>query len=196
PASYQVNHFNSIEASHQLFSEHGVSFVCPWNKLYEKRLFDGIQYEEGSINDDETVAHQLYYESRKTTYIQTELYYYVQRADSQMGSFSIKRLDAVYALKGRELFYKNKSETLLHQKALLRYAEKFFWYYYLAKSSLSGIDKELKQLKRTFDKSLLSLLKHKDISTKQKFMFILFRIHPALFEFARDRRYKQQAKVL
>src|SRR5690625_1561660 len=37
PASYQVNHFNSIEASHQLFSEHGVSFVCPWNKLYEKR---------------------------------------------------------------------------------------------------------------------------------------------------------------
>jgi len=195
PRINQMTHFDYLEASDQLFSDNRVTFVCPWNKLYRRELFTEIRYEVGSITDDETVAHKLYYLSKKTTYIKAALYYYVQRPESQMGTFSIKRFDAVYALKDRELFYKEKNEIHLHKKALIQYAEKFFWYYYFAKTSMTQIDAELSELKGTFNRSLMDLLKHQEISVKQKLMFILFRIHPPLFEWIRDRFSTRQVKV-
>src|SRR5699024_9184461 len=65
----KIEHFDSIGASHELFTDNRVTFVCPWNKLYKRTLFENIRYEHGSMNDDETVAHKLYYISEKTTYI-------------------------------------------------------------------------------------------------------------------------------
>ncbi|WP_165767903.1 glycosyltransferase family 2 protein [Virgibacillus indicus] len=189
---YKIQHFNTKEALNQLYTPNYLTFVCPWNKLYKSDLFDEIRYEN-SINDDETVAHKLLYISKKVTYIYTTLYYYVQREESQTNStFHINRLDAVYALKAREVFFREKGESELHQKALKHYMEKFFWYYYLAKSNLEDIDRELKDLKRTFDDSLIYLLKHKGIGWKQKLMCLLFRIHPVIFEFTRDANIKNR----
>ena len=77
-------------------------------------------------------------------------------------------------------------EKDLQEKALKDYMERFFRYYFLAKSTLNNVDSELKELKRTFDKSLFYLLRHKEISKKQKLMFLVFSISPSLFEFIRD----------
>lgn len=185
----EAQHYNNIEALHQLYTDNNVTFVVPWNKLYRKDLFDDIKYKVGSINDDENIVHELLYHSHKITYIQAGLYYYVQRSGSQMdsnASFHVKKLDAVYAFSDREKFFREAKEKELHKKALKQYMERFFRYYYMAKSNLSNVDQELKLLKYTFDKRLIYLLRHQGIGWKQKFMCVVFRINPSLFEFMRD----------
>jgi glycosyltransferase involved in cell wall biosynthesis len=186
---YHIEHYNHIEACNQLYTTNNVTFVVPWNKLYKKSLFKEIEYKVGNINDDETVAHELLYRSNKVTYIQTGLYYYVQREGSQMdstASFNIKRFDAIYAFSYREKFFRQVKEKELHEKALKHFMEKFFWYYYLAQENLQYVDKELKLLKRVFDQSLIHILRHKHIGWKQKIMCIVFSINPSLFEFIRN----------
>lgn len=186
---YKIEHYNNIEALNQLYTDNNITFVVPWNKLYKRYLFKDIKYKVGNTNDDETVAHELLYYSNKITYIQTGLYYYVQRKGSQMDSntsFHIKKIDAVYAFSDREMFFRKVKEKDLQEKALKDYMERFFRYYFLAKSTLNNVDSELKELKRTFDKSLFYLLRHKEISKKQKLMFLVFSISPSLFEFIRD----------
>lgn len=188
-ADYQIQHYNNIDALNQLYTNNNVTFVVPWNKLYKKHLFENIKYKVGSINDDENIAHEILYHSHKTTYIQLGLYYYVQRIGSQMdssASFHIKKLDAVYAFSDREVFFRKIKEKELHEKALKQYMERFFRYYYMAKTNLLNIDQELKLLKRTFDKSLIYLLRHQEISWKQKFMCLVFSINPSLFSFIKD----------
>ncbi|NHC43332.1 glycosyltransferase [Bacillus sp. MM2020_1] len=181
-SGYKIQHFNNIEALDHIYSSKP-TFVYPWNKLYRRFLFKDINYEVGNLYDDETVAHKLLYLSKKVTYIQTQLYYYVNRKGSMVNTpFHIKKFGRVYALKEREVFFRNKKELKLHQKALKHYMETFFLYYYTAKSNIQDIDIELKKLKHTFDKSLIHLLFHKEIGYKQKLMFILFRINPTLVD--------------
>lgn len=180
--NFKTKHLNNKEALNNIFSNNP-TFVYPWNKLYRKYLFDDIKYEVGNLYDDETVAHKLLYKSNKVTYIQAELYYYVKRLGSMVNTpFHIKKFDRVYALKNREVFFRSKKEVELHQKALKHYMETFFWYYFMARSNLKGVDKELRNLKSTFDKSLIHLLKHNEISWKQKLMCVLFSLNPTLFQ--------------
>src|SRR5699024_3149343 len=112
----KIKHYSNIEALNQLYTSNNITFVVPWNKLYKRYLFNSIKYKVGNINDDETIAHELLYDSKKVTHINTELYYYVQRKGSQTEGFHIKRLDAVYALKIREVFFRKKKLLDLHQK--------------------------------------------------------------------------------
>jgi glycosyltransferase involved in cell wall biosynthesis len=187
--SNNVNkHFNNVDALKQMYLNKllYITFVVPWNKLYKRSLFQDVKYKVRNIYDDETVIHKVLYNSTKITYTDSRLYYYTQRDGSQMNSsFHIKRFDKVYALKDREVFFRKRYEFDLHQLALKHYMDMFFWYYYLAKTNLDNIDSELKALKRTFDLSLIHLLKHKKISWKQKFMCTLFCMNPYLFEFVK-----------
>lgn len=182
---YKVKHYKNTEALNEIYTEKSkyIMFIVPWNKLYRRSLFDNIKYDVNNMFDDETVAHKLFYNSRKITYFDSKLYYYVQRNGSLMNSsFSIKRLDKVYVLNDRATYFRNKNEYELHQKALKHYMDMFFWYYYLAKSNLSNIEQELKDMKRMFDRNLIDLLKLKGISWKQKVMCVLFSLNPSLFE--------------
>ncbi|WP_088034126.1 glycosyltransferase family 2 protein [Evansella clarkii] len=192
-----VRNMNNIDALNQLYTENGLTFVCPWNKIYKRELFDDIKYEEGFINDDETIAHKLLYESDRTTYINLQLYYYVQREGSQMNSpFNIKRLDAVYILKSRALFFKEKNEKDLQQKALKHFLEKFFWYYSLAGIHIDRKNKEMKKLKSTFDSSFFELITHREFGWKQKIYLTLFRISPSMYDVIKNllERPKQEMK--
>lgn len=187
---YKVEDLNNIEALHQLYTANHLTFICPWNKLYKREIFEGIKFELNYISDDETVAHKLLYKSTKITYIHKKLYYYVQRNESLSNqTFNIKKIDMVYALKGREAFFREHQLDELHQKAIKHFMEKFFWYYYLVKKELVNVDKELKDLKRTFDESLFLMLKHNEISWKQKVMCILFSVNPSIFELIKNARF-------
>src|SRR5690625_3214033 len=188
-----AQHFINLSAIKQMYVNKStyIAYVVPWNKLYKRQLFENIRYETGNIYDDETVAHKLLYESKKITVITSSLYFYNQREGSQMNSsFHIKRFDKIYALKEREKYFRDRGELDIHQDALMHYMDMFFWYYYLAKSNLTDIDKELKKLKGTFNNSLIQLLKLKKISRRQKFMLILFYVSPYLYESFRDIKLK------
>lgn len=86
-------------------------YVTSVNKLYKKELFEKVAFPEGKLHEDEFTAHLFIEECEKIACIKDELYFYVQHQKSIMNSeYSIKRLDGVYALYDRYLFFENKGD--------------------------------------------------------------------------------------
>lgn len=174
---------SNIDALNMLYSEKGAEFTVAWNKLYNKELFDDIRFEYGKIHEDEFIAHKILYKAQKITYIEQELYYYVQREDSIVNSkFNIKKLDAVYAFNERKLFFKQIKNSELQYKAEYNYVKYFFESYYKAKKEIKSIDEELHKLKSDFKASIYTLLKNPNYSYKEKLAWIIFIINPNIYE--------------
>jgi glycosyltransferase involved in cell wall biosynthesis len=179
---FNLQHYSNIQALNQLYTAApGKSdmWVYPWNKLYKRWLFNHLRYKEGRIYEDEFIAHKILFNSTKITFVNEKLYYYLQRPNSYIGSnFSTKKFDRVFALKERVDFFRIIHQQYLHDQALKHFMEVFFWYYSKAQSDLKDVQKELKTLKRTLDKSLISLIKNPLIGWKQKVFLVMFVINP------------------
>ncbi|WP_251549862.1 glycosyltransferase family 2 protein [Neobacillus muris] len=189
----RVKHYSNIEALHQLFfrdensyitnAGNNTKWVVVWNKIYKRQIFQGARFNEGRICEDEFIIHKLLYNSKKITAVSNQLYYYVQRPNSIMNtSYSIKRLDKVYALKDRVDFFSKIKEKKLHSLAYKSYLDTFFWNYYLAKNQLSNSRLELRLLKQTLNGSVKSLLNNPFFSWKQKLAVLAFMINPIIYE--------------
>ena len=71
-------------------------------KLYKKELFNDLRFDENRIFEDWLIAHQIHSKCDKMVYIPNILYFYRQREGSIINSsFSIKKLDMLYAFKER-----------------------------------------------------------------------------------------------
>lgn len=88
--------------------EDNVKTVVQWNKLYKAEIFSKLRYPIGRYHEDSFIIHHILQKCKIYTVVNQELYYYVQRSDSIMSNFKMKRVeDAVDAYKDRiELFTK------------------------------------------------------------------------------------------
>lgn len=87
--------------------------VTAWNKLYKKELFDGIEYTEDKVHEDEGTTYKVCDRAKKIVYTNRQLYYYNQFNNSSfMHVFNKKRLDLFYQLGERAKLYKTKDEKL------------------------------------------------------------------------------------
>lgn len=67
-----------------------------WNKLYERKLLNDIEFEFGKYNEDEFFTYKVLAKVSSYVHLDKYYYYYFQRSDSIMGSsFSLKQLDSV-----------------------------------------------------------------------------------------------------
>lgn len=57
-------------------------WYAAWNKIYRKKLFDGIRYPEGRVYEDKAVTHKLVHRAKHIYFIGDRLYYYVDRKGS------------------------------------------------------------------------------------------------------------------
>jgi glycosyltransferase involved in cell wall biosynthesis len=92
--------YSNIEAMRDVFTYPSVCEVMTWNKMFKKSLFteNMILFPVGKIHEDNYTTYKLFYFSKKVTYINTPLYYYIQRSGSIMNSgFNRKRLDIIEA---------------------------------------------------------------------------------------------------
>ena len=64
----------------------------PWDKLYKRKLFDGLRFTVGRIYEDLEIIYQIYDRATILTYTDDALYYYFYRKDSTLGIFNQKRL--------------------------------------------------------------------------------------------------------
>lgn len=81
-------------------------YVVAWNKLYKKDLFDGLNYPEGKIHEDEHLIHRLVDRCNSVCCISDRLYNYIKHDGSIMNSvYNVKRLDILSALFDRSWFY-------------------------------------------------------------------------------------------
>ncbi|MED1205208.1 glycosyltransferase family 2 protein [Heyndrickxia acidicola] len=188
-----VKYFTNIEALQQLFSKNDLSYVTgagnniTWiivcNKLFRRKLFEHVRFEEGRICEDEFIIHKLLYSSKKIIFISSKLYFYVQRSSSIIHShFTIQRLDKVDALRERAEFFKCINHMELYYQAITSYMNAFFWNYFKAKHELSGVRAELIYIKKSFNKTLPGLIRNPFIGWRQKIAILVFVFHPSLME--------------
>ena len=68
------------------------------NKLFAKKLFDGLQFDEGEIHEDCRIMPKILSKSKEIIIIESVLYFYFQRADSITGErFNDKTLERIKA---------------------------------------------------------------------------------------------------
>lgn len=67
-------------------------------KLYERILFCDISFPKGKLYEDQFVVYKLFHLSQAVTYVDQEMYFYFNRADSiQNESFTIRKMDELEA---------------------------------------------------------------------------------------------------
>ena len=127
-----INTFSNIECLNRLYDKNNkIDFIIAWNKLYKKDLFNTVDFPLGKLHEDEFIAHKILYQTKKVTFINKKLYYYLQRENSIMGKgINIKTLDVLNALYDRIDFFKNNNLKDLYNKAIDMYIYKSFLYYY------------------------------------------------------------------
>lgn len=100
------------EAAMKELIQDGLVQAVVWNKLYRKKLLEGILFEKGKCNEDEFFTYKILARSKKIVYSPLPLYNYRQRNTSIMGEYSLKRLDSVEALFERMNFIKENFYNL------------------------------------------------------------------------------------
>ena len=95
------------EAAHEVADR--AFYVVAWNKLYHRRLFDGVRYEIGKIHEDEFILHQIVRQCNSIAISDGCNYDYVQRDNSIMHSETAAgALDAVEAFLRRADYFREE----------------------------------------------------------------------------------------
>lgn len=133
--------FSREEFIEELLKPYGGKFVVTWNKLYKKAIFKIIRFPFGKQHEDEFVIHRIIAQSSKISYVNNQLYYYLQRKGSIMDTgFSVKSMDYGEALIDRYYFTKKEGFTNWKKHTALRLS------YELEKwEALSNNDKEIQK---------------------------------------------------
>lgn len=153
-----------------------------WGKIYKTQVIQDIPFRKGVLFEDMFWAHLVM--SKVNIYVVNSepLLYYRQRAESIVGSYSLKHLDIIKGMKERLAFINNNYEELTakarkqlvklqleHYRLLITFQP-----YRLQKIERKKIEKDLKEEKLEIFKAVEN---DKDLKKKLK----LFYIHPSLY---------------
>lgn len=151
--------------------------VYAWNKIYKRTLFDGINYPEGRLFEDQPVTWQLIYKANKIYCTNHVLYYYFMRSNSIIHQRSVKAIRDKFEMKLRlydGLEGKGYSSTLLEQ----RKKESALYFVVSMNPEFNDV---------TYDRARL-ILQNKPavpvkLDWKRRFLINMFLRHKKLFDF-------------
>lgn len=178
-----INTFSNIECLNRLYDKNNkIDFIIACNKLYKKDLFNTVDFPLGKLHEDEFIAHKILYETKKVTFINKKLYYYLQRENSIMGKgINIRTLDVLYALYDRINFFKNNNLMDLYDKAIDMYIYKSFLYYYEVYDINTNCNKALRKVRINIFRSLLNIYTSEKFSIKEVISWIIFCVMPQIY---------------
>ena len=104
-----IAYFSGEEVTDQLYKKEIPYFMTAWGKLYKKELFKTLRYPKGRLHEDEFVLHEILANVKSFVYTDEQMYYYLQRAGSIMGSKKEKNIvDILCAYRNRYKFLNEK----------------------------------------------------------------------------------------
>ena len=109
--SFKIERFTSKEAIKDILHNRRFRTVV-WNKLFKRKILHGELFEIGRLHEDEFFSYRIYDKAKSLVYIDIPLYYYRQRADSIMSTFSLRHLDVIDAFCRRIKFLERKYPDL------------------------------------------------------------------------------------
>ena len=75
----QFQVFTAAEAMREILRD-GAICTSAWAKLYERSLFDGIDFPEGSLYEDYGTTYKLFHRAGRVAFADTKKYYYTYNA--------------------------------------------------------------------------------------------------------------------
>ncbi|WP_155828110.1 glycosyltransferase family 2 protein [Butyrivibrio sp. VCB2006] len=104
-----------------LMSEYKMGWGIVMTKMFDKSLFDDLEFPLGHIHEDEYLVYKLYWNSGKVALTDKIVYHYRSKRKGSIthSGYSLKRLDAMYARQERCEFFKELGEKELYQLAKL-----------------------------------------------------------------------------
>lgn len=153
-------------------------FTVAWNKLYARRLFDGVRYPFGKIHEDEFTTYKTIHAAKKIAYIECPLYYYVQREGSIMANgFDERNLSVLEAYEERLNLYQLEKKFDWYEKVL--FLNRIFLMRFMKKISLYMPEKAelLSRYQKNYRKQVLSNWMKIPCGMKQKLGYL----HSAVF---------------
>ena len=86
-------------------------FISACNKLFYKKLFDGIRFPEGKLYEDAFTTYKIIDKAKKIVFTPSKLYFYRINPQSILGqSFKEKHLEMVEAFRSGFDFFNKKGE--------------------------------------------------------------------------------------
>lgn len=126
-----------------------------WNKIYDKKLVEGVKFPEGEIHEDYLFEAVAFMRTSKYTFISQKMYYHRVRPGSIITStaFGEKYFDKIKHIQQRTDFFVKNGERELAKCSVRDELETLLLYYYLAskannKNYLQYISNELRSKKR------------------------------------------------
>ncbi len=86
-----------------------------WNKLYHRSLVENERFPVGKYHEDEYFSYKIIGKADKLAFVETEMYYYLQRSSGIMGSVSLKHLEALQAGAERLAYFKEHYPRLYNK---------------------------------------------------------------------------------
>jgi len=83
----------------------------PWNKLYEKKLFEKVRFKESRIHEDSATIYKLIHNSSNILVIPDVYYNVLERSDSTTRkSYNNDKYEAITVFEEMEAFFKNQDD--------------------------------------------------------------------------------------
>lgn len=165
-----------------IYLNYGGYFVVAWNKLYTRKIFDDLRYDEGKLHEDEFLAHKIWKKCERICCISDVVYHYRYTQNSIMNSkLTIKRLDSIEAYCNRIASFRKDGYDLAAQKV-----EYLLWKDLNAK--YFRVDKNenksrMADLHKLIQKNWKYLIKNTMFSNKEKIAICVFCINPTLYQY-------------
>lgn len=169
--------------SRELFHDASGFYGIICNKLYKKELFEGIQFPEGKIHEDEFVMYQIFWKCEKCAILDFPLYFYRKRdgSISEM-PFSHRSMDRALAYQKQIQFYSEK-----HAAGLVALAEASYCYFLRANlRNIAGIQLPVKYWREEMFAAYRFVLISKDAPWKKKILLSLFMMFPWSYQKIKD----------
>lgn len=168
-----------------IYSKYAIQTIVSWNKMYKKELFDKCKYPVGLIHEDQYIICDILNQCKRVSYITDKfLYHYVQRKNSIMKTFNMKRFDIVKGLNERILFFEKINEGKLVARTKLEKVQSL--HYILSEYEKTKNDSDNDRVVENYRKEYLKTLeeiKINDLNILSKLKYILIKKNPKLYDY-------------
>ncbi|MCL6572222.1 MAG: glycosyltransferase [Bacillus sp. (in: Bacteria)] len=152
-----------------------------WGKLYKSEIIKDIPFEKGVLFEDVFWAHKIMHRVSTYVIIHQPLYYYYQRSNSIVATYTPRNLDIIKGLKQRHTFLEEYYEDLLGEsyKVILRTSLIHYHLLFINRKKDKGglYKKEIQSYIKNHGKELM---KSVEDDQQLRYQLFLFRIHPSL----------------
>jgi hypothetical protein len=156
---------------HILMSEYRKGWGIVMTKMFDRSLFEELEFPLGRIHEDEYLVYRLFWDAGSVAVSDHIVYYYRSKRAGSIthAGYSLKRLDALDARSKRCDFFKEKGEAMLYEDAMLSLAtSQIDCVRKLKASDIPEKDKYVTTIEKELKQNVSEINKFKTIGMKKK----------------------------